>query len=186
MICIYCQCEEASTRDHVPPKQLLRKPYPTNLFTVPSCEKCNRSYSNDEEYFRLVIVGLLCHTPEAELLFDGPVSRSMDRRPVLEELIFSSLSAEQGGVALDVDHNRIHRVADKIAKGLCFATAGILQPPRSFYSITFGEVDGPNSSQTFGPDFTYAIHDALASSLEFTFYQSVRFWSTSGLRNFGA
>jgi hypothetical protein len=110
-----------------------------------------------------VIVGLLCHTPEAEVLFDGPISRSMDRRPPLEELIFGSLSAEPGGVALEVDHNRIHRVADKIARGLCFAIAGILPLPESLYLITFGEVDGQNSSQTFGPDFTYTIHDALAS-----------------------
>jgi hypothetical protein len=175
MICIYCQCEEGSSRDHVPPKQMLRKPYPPNLFTVPSCEKCNQSYSKDEEYFRLVILGLLCHTPEAEMLFDGPLSRSMDRYPVLEELMFESLSTARGGVALDVDYNRILRVALKIAKGLSFAAAGILQRPEISYAIEFGEVDQPGSAQRFGPDFTYIIHNALASNLEFTFYQSVRF-----------
>jgi hypothetical protein len=111
-------------------KQLLRKPYPVNLLTVPSCEKCNSGYSTDEEYFRLMIVGLLCHTSEAELLFDGPLSRSMNRRPHLEDLMFGSLSPEDGGVALDVDYGRIHRVADKIAKGLRFAAKGLLTPPR--------------------------------------------------------
>jgi hypothetical protein len=122
-----------------------------------------------------MIVGLLCHTPEADMLFDGPLSRSMDRCPVLEVLMFESLSVERGGVALDVDYNRILRVAVKIAKGLIFASAGILQRPGIAYAIEFDEVNQPGSAQRFGPDFTYVIHDALSSNLEFTCYQSVRF-----------
>ena len=126
MTCIYCQSQKATTRDHVPPKELLRKPYPRNLLTVPSCAECNESYSVDEEYFRLTIVGLLCHTPEAESLFDGPLSRSMNRRPSLEDLMFGSLSPHADGVVLDVDYARIYRVGNKIAQGLCFAVSGLL------------------------------------------------------------
>jgi hypothetical protein len=177
MTCIYCQTNEATTHDHVPPKQLLRKPYPANLLTVPSCEKCNNGYSADEEYFRLIIVGLLCHTPEAELLFDGPLSRSMNRRPHLEDLMFGALSPKEGGVALAINYHRIHRVADKIAKGLRFAAKGLLAPPHISYSIQFGEMDEQSSTQTFDPDFTYTIHDERALFIEFTFYQSVRFWA---------
>jgi hypothetical protein len=179
MICIYCQTAEATTHDHVPPKQLLRKPYPLNLLTVPSCEKCNNGYSADEEYFRLIIVGLLCHTSEAELLFDGPLSRSMNRRPHLEDLMFDALSLEEGGVALDVDYDRIHLVADKIAKGLRFATKGLLTPPLISYSIQFGEINKPTSTQTSVPDFTYTIHGEQALFIEFTFYQSVHFRATT-------
>lgn len=179
MICIYCQAREGGTRDHVPPKQLLRKPYPTNLLTVPSCNECNSSFSLDEEYFRLMVIGLLCHTPEAELLFDGPLSRSMNRRPHLEDLMFASLSPEGGGVALDVDYNRIHRIADKIAKGLRFATKGLLTPPHISYSIHFGEIGGPTSTRTSSPNFTYTIHGELALLIEFTFYQSVHFRATT-------
>ena len=175
MICIYCQIDEATTHDHVPPKQLLRKPYPTNLLTVPSCEKCNNGYSTDEEYFRLIIIGLLCHTPEAEMLFDGPLSRSMNRRPNLEDLMFDALSPEEGGVALHINDHRIHRVADKIAKGLRFAAKGLLTPPHISYSIQFGEIDEQSSTQTSGRDFTYTILDERALCIEFTIYQSVRF-----------
>lgn len=178
VICIYCQSEEGPTRDHVPPRQLLRKPYPTNLLTVPSCDECNRSYSRDEEYFRLVIVGLVCHTPEAEQLFDGPMSRSMDRIPGLEDLMFGSLAVNDEGVALDVDYSRIHRVADKIARGLRFAVLGLFSSSQTPYSIAFAEVDTPSSVQTFGPDFTYALHDSLGNTLEFTLYHSVRFQAT--------
>lgn len=126
-----------------------------------------------------MIVGLLCHTPEADMLFDGPLSRSMDRCPVVEELMFESLSVERGRVALDVDYSRILRVAVKIAKGLIFAGAGILQRPGIAYTIEFDEVNHPDSAHRLGPDFTYVIHDAPSSSLEFTFYQSVRFRVTT-------
>lgn len=175
MTCIYCQSQKGTTRDHVPPKELLRKPYPRNLLTVPSCAECNETYSIDEEYFRLTIVGLLCHRSEAESLFDGPLSRSMNRRPSLEDLMFGSLLPHADGVVLDVDYARIYRVGDKIARGLCFAISGLLPPPRPCYSIGFAEVETMSSIQTFGPDFTYAIHDSSARRLEFTLYRSVRF-----------
>lgn len=38
------------TRDHVPSKVLLEKPYPENLPIVPACDTCNQSFSSDEEY----------------------------------------------------------------------------------------------------------------------------------------
>lgn len=41
------------TDDHIPPKNLFRKPYPNNLITVPSCKPCNGGSSMDDEYFRL-------------------------------------------------------------------------------------------------------------------------------------
>jgi hypothetical protein len=111
------------------------------------------------------------------------MARSMDRCPVLEELMFESLSVERGGVALDVVYNRILRVAVKIAKGLIFASAGILQRPGIAYAIEFDEVNQPGFAQRFGLDFTFVIHDALSSNLEFTFYQSVRFRVTTTQQN---
>ena len=59
--CIHCDSNyfqiEASitpsnlTKDHVPSKCLLMRPYPTNLPVVDVCHGCNQSYSADEEYF---------------------------------------------------------------------------------------------------------------------------------------
>lgn len=48
--CLYCG-ESSKTKDHVPSKNLLEKPYPKNLMTIPACDNCNKSYSLDEEYF---------------------------------------------------------------------------------------------------------------------------------------
>jgi hypothetical protein len=44
----------ATTDDHVPPKGLFAKPYPT-LITVPSCDGHNSGNSKDDEYFRLAL-----------------------------------------------------------------------------------------------------------------------------------
>jgi hypothetical protein len=103
----------------------------------------------------------------------------MNRRPQLEDLMFDALSSEGGGVVLDADYDRIHRVADKIAKGLRFATKGLLTPPLVSYSIQFAEIDKPTSTQKDSPDFTYTIHGEQARFIEFTFYQSVHFRATT-------
>ena len=48
-ICIYCG-GIAKTRDHVPSKAFLDKPYPENIPVVPCCSECNNKFSKDEEY----------------------------------------------------------------------------------------------------------------------------------------
>ena len=54
MYCVYCG-EMADTREHCPPKAFLRKPYPTDLPTMPACLKCNNGFSADERYASNVI-----------------------------------------------------------------------------------------------------------------------------------
>ena len=40
-----------ASREHVPSKALLDKPYPSDLSIVLACPNCNHSLSMDEEYF---------------------------------------------------------------------------------------------------------------------------------------
>ena len=40
-----------SSKDHVPPKSVLNKPYPNRLPTVPACTKCNNESGAKDEYF---------------------------------------------------------------------------------------------------------------------------------------
>jgi len=56
--CAYCG-GEAETDDHVVPKNLYPKSIRNRnvqLLTVPSCNKCNAGFSDDEEHFRNIIV----------------------------------------------------------------------------------------------------------------------------------
>lgn len=52
--CIYCG-KEAKTREHVPSKVFLSKPYPDNLGIVPACYECNKSFSKNELFLALII-----------------------------------------------------------------------------------------------------------------------------------
>ena len=49
LYCIYCG-SLATTREHVPSKAFLKKPYPSDLPVLPACEKCNNGWSSDELY----------------------------------------------------------------------------------------------------------------------------------------
>ena len=134
--CIYCG-EIANTRDHVPPKGLIRKINRENLWTVQSCRNCNNDASYDEEYFRLMIVGTLCHTEEAEELFDGPITRSMKKRPEKEDWLFNSLGQTEGKPYIEWAPATLQRVALKIAVGLAHKIS--VEPPQSTSGFTIEE-----------------------------------------------
>src|SRR3954447_2286562 len=54
--CVYCD-KPATTRDHIPPRCLFGENKPSNLVTVPACEKCNNGAARDDEYaMRLALV----------------------------------------------------------------------------------------------------------------------------------
>ena len=60
--CIHCAnalADVDATRDHVPTKSLLDKPYPENLPVIPVCRKCNESFSGDELYFGMFLEAVL-------------------------------------------------------------------------------------------------------------------------------
>lgn len=48
-ICAYCG-SFSETKEHVPPRAFLEKPFPQNLQTIYSCYKCNQKFSTLEEY----------------------------------------------------------------------------------------------------------------------------------------
>jgi hypothetical protein len=54
--CAYCGSENANTDDHIPPKNIFRDPKPATLRSVKACLDCNGGPSDDDEYFRDVIV----------------------------------------------------------------------------------------------------------------------------------
>ena len=46
---------KSRTSDHIPSRCLLRKPYPSELPTMPTCRDCNSSLAKDEEYLCLFL-----------------------------------------------------------------------------------------------------------------------------------
>jgi hypothetical protein len=47
----YCCNENTISREHIPPKCLFLTPRPSNMITVPSCQKHIFAKSKDDEYF---------------------------------------------------------------------------------------------------------------------------------------
>jgi len=119
--CSFCN-DDATTKDHTPSRNWLEKPYPDNLFTIPACLKCNRSFSLDEEYFLNVLVeistsrNLISKKEEG-----GNVFKAREYSPGLKMKIENSLiKAENGKVYFKSEYNRIKRVIEKNALGLYF------------------------------------------------------------------
>lgn len=174
--CVYCGAASADTRDHVPPKCLVRTSHRTNLWTVPACRDCNASASADEEYVRLIVIGALCHTPEADELFDGPIGRSMDRLATVDSLFWNSIQVQDGSACLAYDANRIRRVALKIVVGLA-TRLGEPAPPQSS-RCEFMECKGHGEHRLWSPDFSFS-HTSCCWDL--WLFESLRIrvdWST--------
>lgn len=118
--CVYCGCI-ATTRDHVPPKLLLEKPFPPNLYTVPSCQPCNQNASLDEQYFLLFLGQVsISSSIGTQASLGGAIDRALTRAPALEELILQSLSVDEatGRPVISPNMDRLNRVVQKIAIGL--------------------------------------------------------------------
>lgn len=54
-VCAYCGEQRATEEDHIPPDAIFAVPRPSNRITVPACSTCNRGFSKDDEYFRMVL-----------------------------------------------------------------------------------------------------------------------------------
>ncbi|WP_158583002.1 hypothetical protein [Lysinibacillus yapensis] len=112
--CIYCG-EESGTRDHVPSKVFLNKPFPENLPTLPACIKCNNSYSNDELVVSLLVQLLKQKHYGSEYSFSEEImSRIENERNVdIVNNIRDSISSGQ----VSKFHNQILNVLAKLAIG---------------------------------------------------------------------
>lgn len=150
--CVYCGSLEDLERDHVPPKSLFPKPAPNNLITVPACGKCNRSFSKDEEYFR-VIVSQMAQSgrhPATKKLLDTKILKSMIRRPRFATKILSSVIPvdiyDQGkligtAAGFDLEYKSFDRVMTKILRGLLYHETGLRVPAQ--YVIKWNVIHKP-------------------------------------------
>lgn len=147
-LCFYCGERDATTRDHVIPRSWFLDRAGLNLPTVPSCRECNRSYQQDEEYARALLVSQRNAGPEALELFDAPITRGF-RRPQGQGLlhrIYESFENVEittptglyvGRVpAIRVETDRFERVVRKIVHGLYFQHFETRLDPQTHVDIT--------------------------------------------------
>lgn len=131
-LCFYCGENEKQTMDHVVPKGWFRKPRPSNLITVPSCDPCNSSYEKDEELVRIYLVNHHRANEEADSIREEKVLRGLAREEgqlllgrVVDSFQRVNLESPSGiwlgqQLAMKLETDRFERVMRKIAWGLYY------------------------------------------------------------------
>ncbi len=114
--CVYCG-GSADTRDHVPSKCLLDKPYPENLSVVGCCDSCNNGFSMDEQYFACLIESVLCGSTDPGKIRRASVARMMKHSPALQQQIENSKTEVNGQIGFIPDMERVSKVMLKLARG---------------------------------------------------------------------
>lgn len=123
--CMHCGkgLEKAnSTREHVPSKCLLVKPYPEELMTLVACRDCNARYSRDEEYLYALLSAVISgsadpnkqKTPKAAHMFrrQANLRERIERGKTEQETIFG-----HSDIIWAVELERVTRVIVKNARG---------------------------------------------------------------------
>lgn len=114
--CTYCG-GTADTRDHVPSKCLLERPYPTNLPVVGCCNSCNQAFSKDEEYFVCLIESVLCGSTDPEKIGRPSVASIMQNSQALRKRIEATRTEVDGQIVFAPEIERIYNVMLKLARG---------------------------------------------------------------------
>lgn len=133
--CTYCGENPGVTDDHVPPKSFFPQPRPSNLITVPSCNKCNGGAGKDEDYFLATFMfsdaGI---TNAGATLWRQRLHKMFKKNLGLRQKIASGLSYKHvttatgihlgRRMALQFDERRFDRVIQKIVRGLYYFEYG--------------------------------------------------------------
>ncbi|MGV8946480.1 MAG: hypothetical protein ACOH1N_08635 [Lutibacter sp.] len=114
--CAYCG-EFPDTRDHVPSKILLEKPFPENLPVVPSCLNCNNGFSLDEEYFACLIECVICGTTEIDKLLRESIRKILKHKNKLKIRLDKALVNDNGNIHFKIETERVKNVLMKLAYG---------------------------------------------------------------------
>ena len=129
MMCSYCGERIATDNEHVFPRNL----YPTSKaqsrvqrLTIPSCQDCNKGWSDDEAHFRNVLA-LAGEPNEARReLWETTIRRSFKKsdgarrwRDLVESMRPVEINGETRHKVYPGQDDRVIRIVKKIVRGLC-------------------------------------------------------------------
>ena len=129
-VCVYCGANP-DTREHVPSRVLLDKPYPPDLPVVGACKSCNISFSLDEQYLATFLECVICGSTETTSNQRSTVKRILNGNSNLQERIENSKKTEDSDNLLwEPEVDRIRNVVLKLARGhFAFELYPIFQNP---------------------------------------------------------
>ena len=208
-ICAYCGAKNPTTRDHIPPKGVFPNPLPKNLITVPCCSKCHEGTSEDDLYFRTILLtssNLVTNKNAMKQMEHAINSLKNPKRAKLAQSLLNSMTeaeivSEAGLIlgkypAFRIDHDIIERVLIRIIRGLYYKEIGHPLPKDCsvFAQIDqFGENANTLSAEgvfnpvkmaadgMFGYTYAKAIDNEYASVWLGVFYERVSFFGFTGV-----
>jgi hypothetical protein len=151
-VCAYCGSAAPEARDHIPPKGMFGRPCPSDLLTVPCCERCRSGWSKDDEYFRTVVLSadnLQADPRTAKVtksllrslvkLSKKGFSHLMGKSLTIVELLTKSglLVGKRPGIK--IDSNRVTRVLVRILRALFYREFGFPVPGDYTVDATFDQ-----------------------------------------------
>lgn len=114
--CIYCG-GHADTRDHIPSKCLLDKPYPENLPVIGCCYTCNQNFSSDEQYVACFIECVRSGSTNPDEVGRASISKILRDVPSLRKRINDSMRKVNDHISFIPEWERINNIMLKLAKG---------------------------------------------------------------------
>lgn len=105
------------TRDHVPSRAFLDRPFPPNLPVVECCHRCNNGFSPDEQYLACLLECVVCGGIETELFERERVVRMLRDSATLRERLANARRSFDGGTAWEMESERVRHVVVKLARG---------------------------------------------------------------------
>ena len=87
-MCIHCNRsldDSNRSREHVPTRSLLRKPYPAELITMEACRDCNGSFSRDEQYLAVLLDAVLAGTADPDEQVTPSAAKRYKQNPLLRD-----------------------------------------------------------------------------------------------------
>lgn len=155
--CIYCG-KLAETREHVPSRVFLDKPYPDNLPVIGACERCNNGFSGDEQYVACAVEVAHAGTTDPNRMRRPSVASALRRSEALRLRLNEVKAVEGGPTTFNIEHERVERIAVKLARGHAAfeLSQACRQPPSSIWwrplnRLTPEELENFDSIHVLGP-----------------------------------
>ena len=125
-VCCYCG-SSATTVDHVPSKVLLDEPYPKNLYTVECCRRCNNGFSQDEEFFAVLVECVKFQSFNPDDLSRPKVIKAItNSQKLIKSVQESVLVLRNGFILINADNPKVQRVLSKLIRGHLRYESGLL------------------------------------------------------------
>lgn len=151
--CTFCYTAKSQSRDHCPSKIFLNEPLPKDLSVVPSCIKCNGSFSLDEEYVACAVEFLKAFYSEFAHIKNEKIREILTAKPELKIQLNQTYKSYNGINKELFEDIRFENVLIKNALGHIKFELGLFvqRVPKEFYMFFLPEIDETFRNQFESP-----------------------------------